>query len=398
MPETEWVDLVDLDNQVVGRAPRHQVRAQNLPHRGIGVLVKNSQGQVYVHQRTAHKDLFPSMYDMFVGGVVGSGEDYLEAARREVEEELGVESRELEFLFDHLYYGPQNFSWIRCYEVLWDGPIRHQPEEVQWGQWLDFDQLEEWTKKVPIVPDGLSVFAAYLEHRRQSSLDLNQFSAIIFDMDGILIDSEPFWRQAEIELFATVGVHLSQEQCVETMGLRIDEVVALRAPTQVHTPLAEAIVDRVIELVGLHGTPLTGVRPVLEALRQLKVPCALCTSSSRKLLEATLTKLQLSDFFRVTHSAEHEVYGKPHPACYLETARQLGLPPERCLAIEDSLNGVISAKAARMKVLAIPESQLQTDPRFGVADWRFRSLLQWLPQLLAATPTQRPAAERVHRS
>jgi 8-oxo-dGTP pyrophosphatase MutT (NUDIX family) len=162
MAKAEWVDLVDRDNQVVGRALRSEVRQKNLLHRGIAVLVRNSQGQVYVHQRTATKDLFPAMYDMFVGGVVGEGEDYLEAAIREAEEELGVQNRNLEFLFDHLYEGDKNFSWVRCYRVLWDGPIHHQPEEVQWGDWMPEGELRQWIHQVPIVPDGLDVFQAYL--------------------------------------------------------------------------------------------------------------------------------------------------------------------------------------------------------------------------------------------
>lgn len=164
MAKAEWVDLVDRDNQLVGRALRQEVRQKNLLHRGIAVLVRNSKGQVYVHQRTSTKDLFPALYDMFVGGVVGEGEDYLQAAIREAREELGVENDQLEFLFDHLYQGPENYSWIRCYRVQWDGPIRHQPEEVQWGDWMDEEKLEAWTREVTIVPDGLEVFRVYLAH------------------------------------------------------------------------------------------------------------------------------------------------------------------------------------------------------------------------------------------
>ena len=164
MAKSEWVDLVDLDNQVIGRAQRHEVRQKNLLHRGIAVLVRNSQGQVYVHQRTDTKDLFPAMYDMFVGGVVGSGESYLDAAVREAREELGVDNDQLEFLFDYLYQGPRNYSWVRCYRVSWDGPIVHQPEEVQWGAWMDEAALPQWIQEVPIVDDGLDVFHAYLSH------------------------------------------------------------------------------------------------------------------------------------------------------------------------------------------------------------------------------------------
>ena len=90
MAKSEWVDLVDRTNQVVGQAQRHEVRSKNLLHRGIAVWVENSQGEVYVHQRTSSKDLFPSLFDMFVGGVVGAGESYEAAAQREAAEELGA--------------------------------------------------------------------------------------------------------------------------------------------------------------------------------------------------------------------------------------------------------------------------------------------------------------------
>lgn len=210
---------------------------------------------------------------------------------------------------------------------------------------------------------------------------LVEFSGLIFDMDGILIDSEPFWRQAEIELFATVGVHLTEEDCVETMGLRIDEVVAHRAPHADQAELAGLIVDRVEELVRQQGEPLPGSLQVLQRVEALGLPCGLATSSSYQLLEATLETLGLKSYFQIVHSAQEEVYGKPHPAVYLSAAEKLGLPPTRCLAIEDSLNGVIAAKAARMPVVAIPEEAVRNDRRFQVADVQLDSLFELMPML-----------------
>jgi isopentenyldiphosphate isomerase len=165
----EMVDIVDETNVVTGCLTRQEVRSQNLLHRGVGILVYNCKGEVYVHQRTSTKDLFPSMFDMLVGGVVSSGEDYLTAARREVQEELGVENDDLEELFHHLYLGPKNRSWIAVYRVLWDGPISHQAEEIAWGGWMAEPDLKAWSETVEIVPDGLSVFHEYLRQRDQFS-------------------------------------------------------------------------------------------------------------------------------------------------------------------------------------------------------------------------------------
>lgn len=212
------------------------------------------------------------------------------------------------------------------------------------------------------------------------------YTGIIFDMDGILIDSEPFWRQAEIEVFATVGIHLTEQQCVETMGLRIDEVVAIRAPGHDHSVLAEAIVARVEELVQHKGRPLPGAREILEWIREKNIPCGLATSSSYRLLESTLKALNLRSYFPVVSSAQDELYGKPHPAVYIQAASKLGIEPSRCLAIEDSVNGVIAAKAAGMGVVAIPEPAFCNDPGFVVADLKLSSLLELLAKLQKAEP------------
>ncbi len=203
--------------------------------------------------------------------------------------------------------------------------------------------------------------------------------ACIFDMDGVLLDSEPFWRQAEIEVFATVGLHLTERDCMDTMGIRIDEVVAFRHaqkpwdhPSQ--PEIAERIVDRVVELVRERARPLDGVTEALAYFQARGIPLALASSSSLRLIQASLEALNLQDAFPIRHSAEHEELGKPHPAVYLSTARRLGLPPSRCLAVEDSLNGVVSARAARMSVVAIPEPAVAGDPRFVLADERLESL------------------------
>jgi 8-oxo-dGTP pyrophosphatase MutT (NUDIX family) len=155
------VDLVDGSNRVIGRTTRREVRGRNLCHRGVGILCRDSRGRIYVHRRTDTKDIFPGMYDMFVGGVVGAGETYGVAARREIREELGIDGPEPEFLFTYLYQGDRNFAWIQVYRVTWDGPIRHQPEEVASGEWMDPAGLLDMIPRKPFVPDGLEIFDRY---------------------------------------------------------------------------------------------------------------------------------------------------------------------------------------------------------------------------------------------
>ena len=164
VPDQEWVDLIDFDNRVLGKATRKYVRAYNLLHRGVGILVVNSACEVYVHKRTDRKDVFPGMFDMFVGGVVESGETYQAAAAREVSEELGIASTaRLERLFRHVYDGALNRSVIDIFRVTWNGEIVHQEEEIAWGAWVPLGELAAWVDEHEIVPDGLSVYRHYLE-------------------------------------------------------------------------------------------------------------------------------------------------------------------------------------------------------------------------------------------
>ena len=207
-------------------------------------------------------------------------------------------------------------------------------------------------------------------------------SAVIFDMDGLLIDSEPLWRIAEVEALTEVGVPITEADAVETTGLRTDEVVELwfaRYPWQESAKKAvEArIVSRLIALVRDRGQAMPGVHEALEALSGAGYPLAIASSSASEIIAATLETLGLGGYFRVTQSAEHEPFGKPHPGVYIEAARALGVEPRLCLAFEDSPNGVIAAKAARMTCIAVPDPVLVKDRRFGAADLVLGSLTEF---------------------
>ncbi len=203
--------------------------------------------------------------------------------------------------------------------------------------------------------------------------------AAIFDMDGVLIDSEPLWRRAEQEVFGNVGITLTTEMCIGTMGLRLDEVVAHwyrkfpwtgKSPRQVE----EEILSAMCRMISDEGESLCGVRDTLECLRGAGLVLAVASSSPLGLVGAVVDKLEIRDFFRVLCSADGDANGKPDPAVYLRTADRLGVDPHECLVFEDSLVGVRSAKAAGMTVIAVPAADQYDDPRFDRADFKVRSL------------------------
>lgn len=204
-------------------------------------------------------------------------------------------------------------------------------------------------------------------------------SAVIFDMDGVLIDSEPFWQESEMEVFGRAGLALTREMCLQTMGLRVDEVVEYwrRGRDFDDAPagaLEEAIVGGVVERIRSQGVAREGAAHALGFFRARGLRVALASSSAYRLIGAVTERLGLDGEFEVVYSAEDEEYGKPHPGVYLSTARRLGVTPAGCLAVEDSFNGVLAAKAARMKCVAVPEPAQRRDPRFAIADAALDSL------------------------
>jgi 8-oxo-dGTP pyrophosphatase MutT (NUDIX family) len=165
----ELLDIVDEHDRVVGQRLRGQVYAERLRHRSTSIRVRDAAGRIFVHRRTPTKLIFPGMYDVVVGGVVGAGEQYDAAALREAEEELGVSGLpqpqlRLKFLFE-----APGFSWfIQVYDVMCTLPVRPQPEEVEWWDFLPQDELERrlagWAAEGKVVPDGLEC------HRRLCAL------------------------------------------------------------------------------------------------------------------------------------------------------------------------------------------------------------------------------------
>jgi 8-oxo-dGTP pyrophosphatase MutT (NUDIX family) len=165
MAADELVDWVDEEDRVIGQVTRARMRTENLLHRCIAVLCCNSQGAVYAHRRSASKDVFPGLYDMFVGGVVGAGESYDAAARREIGEELGIVGPLPVPMFRHRYEGPASRSHTAVYRVSWDGPIVHQECEIAWGGFRTIEQLAAGPAGWSFVPDGREIFERFLRER-----------------------------------------------------------------------------------------------------------------------------------------------------------------------------------------------------------------------------------------
>lgn len=159
-PAQELVDVIDENGQVIGKVTRRQMRSQRLPHRATYLLVFNRNGELFIHQRTATKDVYPSYWDLTVGGVVAAGETFDEGAKREGREELGVEIGP-QPLFPISYADERSVVHGMVYFVQNDGPFRLQPEEIVRGEFVPVEALPQRLEREPFCPDGVEVWKEY---------------------------------------------------------------------------------------------------------------------------------------------------------------------------------------------------------------------------------------------
>lgn len=198
-------------------------------------------------------------------------------------------------------------------------------------------------------------------------------------MDGLLIDSEPYWKIAEKKVFGELGLSLNNELLRQVMGFRLSEVVKHWYTYQPwlnpdFEKTEQDVLACVKQLILENANAMEGVHEVLGRLKNQHYKMAIASSSAMSLIEAVADKLNIRNYFDVLWSAEFEPYGKPHPGIFITTAQKLGVNATECIVFEDSINGVLAAKAARMKCIAIPEEATYNDPRFAIADIKLRSL------------------------
>ena len=225
-------------------------------------------------------------------------------------------------------------------------------------------------------------------------------AAVIFDMDGLLVDSEPCWQAAQMGVFTALGVPLTAALARETVGLRTHDHIAYWYKRYPWGPLDEVairerIVQRATALLLRRAAALPGAIETVEALGASGMGLAVASSSPGSVIDAVLERLGIRELFHVLHSAEHERRGKPHPDVYLMTARLLDVEPESCIAIEDSVNGLQAAKSAGMRCIAVPAPPDAGDSRFETADLVLASLLELDVDRLKAGLIDRYRAARV---
>ncbi|MGI9534635.1 MAG: HAD family hydrolase [Thermodesulfobacteriota bacterium] len=196
------------------------------------------------------------------------------------------------------------------------------------------------------------------------------YNAIIFDMDGVIIDSEPLWEQSEKILINNYGMDYKTDYRDKILGLnQSDSARLIRETFNLKLTIQEIIQKRLDILLSLYNKELKlidGIEKILdESTKNFKV--GLASSSPKNIIEFVLDKFEISKYFQSVVSGDCTKNGKPEPDIYLEAAKQLRTKPENCIVVEDSINGVLAAKNAGMYCIAIPDKKLERE-KYEMAD------------------------------
>jgi len=214
--------------------------------------------------------------------------------------------------------------------------------------------------------------------------------AVIFDMDGVLVNSEPLWRKAMIKGFSEFGIYLTEEDCLKTQGTRFKEVVEHWKNIHPIQASAEEIEARVTELllnlIHSEAKPMPYIPETLVFCRSKGLKIGLATSSDTVLMNAVVDALEIRHEFQALVSAEFMPYGKPHPEVFLNCAQKLGVRASKCLVIEDSVNGIVAAKASQMQVIAVPDPDHRHQRQFALADYNCHTFQEALEVIKSLVP------------
>ncbi|MFD2037573.1 hexitol phosphatase HxpB [Belliella marina] len=205
---------------------------------------------------------------------------------------------------------------------------------------------------------------------------MTHFKAVIFDMDGVIINSEMFWKQAEYEVFTSLGVNVTAVESALTKSMTTSEVTNFWyhiSPWEGkdHKDVEQMVISRVIELIETEDCQIEGVKDFIELLKEKHYKIGLATNSPQRIIPTVLKKLGIEGLFDAVLSAEFEIKGKPDPTIYFNAAKKLNTDPADCIVIEDSHSGMLAAKNAGMTVIAFTNENPEAE--FDIADFKINS-------------------------
>lgn len=204
--------------------------------------------------------------------------------------------------------------------------------------------------------------------------------AFIFDMDGLLINSEPLWQQAGVDVLNAQGVPVTLRDMGDWTGAPTKVIVhsaCLRYQANIdEARTADLLLETAVQRIIAAKPLMPGVKEILALLKSHNIKMAIASASPPELLESIVESCGIADYFSYISSAHGLPYSKPHPLVYLNALEKLGVTPQEAVGLEDSRVGMIAIKAASMDAIVIPSEEARNAPYWTLADYRLNSLLE----------------------
>jgi len=203
--------------------------------------------------------------------------------------------------------------------------------------------------------------------------------SVIFDMDGLIINSEPLWEDAMIAMFKEYDISVSRKDLLNVKGFRVDEAIVYinnlkRCSNSLLAEQQKLTIKNITTLIKEKGEALPGVLSTIDYCKIKNIPIAIASSSLYEVIDATINRLNLNNHFNIVYSAQDEERGKPHPGIFISTAKKMDVNISNCIIFEDSVNGVIAARAAGAIAVAVPDSSHFDNPQFSIAHHKLKSM------------------------
>lgn len=203
--------------------------------------------------------------------------------------------------------------------------------------------------------------------------------SVIFDMDGLIINSEPLWEDAMMAMYKSFNVTVLRPELLSVKGFRADEAILfmnnLKGFPNNNLPEQQTeTIQNIIKLIYEKGEALPGVLNTIAFCKQNNIPIAIASSSLYKVIDATISKLNLQNTFDIVYSAQDEEFGKPNPGVFITTAKKLNVDIKKSIIFEDSINGLIAARAACAISVAVPDEAHFNNPEFAIANYKLNSM------------------------
>ncbi len=352
------IDVVDEDDNAVGKATWKEAHEKGLIFRAANVIMFNSKGMIFVHRRNRNLPTFAGMWDVKLGGIVDAGESYEEAARRELREEAGIRNAKLEFIFPLKFRKGSYRNNRKVYKCVYDGKMKLQESEIEEGRFVAVEEAKKMMREGMLSPSAVAVFEEFLK-RKQSP---HKVKAILFDLNGVLTKSDiPNWKEVRFTS-KILGVRAKKSQSSAWRKIYLQLSSGKMSLSKYHSELEKIFGKKLPanfeeKFSSLEKAKEEGIPELLKKLKAKGCKIGVLTNYYHDWAFAALERIGALKYLDAVAVSSQIKARKPSAKAYLEAVKMLRCKLEECVYIGDSQDDLDGAVAVGLRTIFIPDKE-----------------------------------------